>query len=190
MASALRCPTPTKAGYTFDGWYEDASFSGDPVTVISATDTDEKVFYAKWTANTTVTVSAYCDGFTLIKVTGTLEAGKTFAYDSNAMYSDGNGNYYYVVAGTADIDITEDGAKAKVSQIAGSSAALTIDRDGDANQTGTVDINDAQFIYNLHSGYYKTSGTTVSVDKLLEADVNGDGKVDTWDIPVAVAAIE
>ena len=42
----------TRAGHTFEGWYEDKNFSGSPVTEISATDTGKKEFYAKWTLNT------------------------------------------------------------------------------------------------------------------------------------------
>ena len=43
----------TREGYRFDGWYADSSFSGSPVTVITGTDTGDKVFYAKWMRNTT-----------------------------------------------------------------------------------------------------------------------------------------
>lgn len=42
----------TREGYTFEGWYEDSSFSGSPVTEISSTDTGDKTFYAKWKQNT------------------------------------------------------------------------------------------------------------------------------------------
>ena len=43
----------TREGYRFDGWYTDSSFSGSPITEISATETGNKTFYAKWTKNTT-----------------------------------------------------------------------------------------------------------------------------------------
>ena len=43
----------TREGYRFDGWYADSSFSGSPITEISATETGNKTFYAKWTRNTT-----------------------------------------------------------------------------------------------------------------------------------------
>ncbi len=42
----------TREGYTFEGWYEDNSFSGSPVTEIGKTETGKKEFYAKWTLNT------------------------------------------------------------------------------------------------------------------------------------------
>lgn len=43
----------TREGYRFDGWYADSSFSGSPITEISATETGNKTFYTKWTKNTT-----------------------------------------------------------------------------------------------------------------------------------------
>lgn len=43
----------TREGYRFDGWYADSSFSNSPITEISATETGNKTFYAKWTKNTT-----------------------------------------------------------------------------------------------------------------------------------------
>ena len=45
----------TREGYLFKGWYEDVNFSGSPVTAITATDTGDKTFYAKWTEAYTVT---------------------------------------------------------------------------------------------------------------------------------------
>lgn len=46
----------TKAGYTFAGWYANSDFSGSAVTEISATDTGDKTFYAKWTEKITDSV--------------------------------------------------------------------------------------------------------------------------------------
>ena len=40
----------TCAGYTFGGWYASADFSGEPVTAITASDTGDKEYWAKWTA--------------------------------------------------------------------------------------------------------------------------------------------
>ena len=40
-------------GYTFGGWFTDSSYSdGSKVSEITATDIGDKIFYAKWTANT------------------------------------------------------------------------------------------------------------------------------------------
>lgn len=43
---------PTRTGYDFGGWYDNASFSGDAVTKITKGSTGNKSFYAKWTAQT------------------------------------------------------------------------------------------------------------------------------------------
>lgn len=39
----------TKTGYTFAGWYDNKDCTGTPVTEVSATDTGDKTFWAKWT---------------------------------------------------------------------------------------------------------------------------------------------
>ena len=41
-------PTPTKTGYTFDGWYTEAAFT-NKVTKIAKGSTGNKTFWAKWT---------------------------------------------------------------------------------------------------------------------------------------------
>lgn len=43
---------PTRPGYTFDGWYDNALFSGDPIMQIARGSGGEKTLYAKWLANT------------------------------------------------------------------------------------------------------------------------------------------
>ncbi len=43
---------PDYPGHTFVGWYDNAAFSGAPVTGITTTDFGDKTYYAKWTANT------------------------------------------------------------------------------------------------------------------------------------------
>ena len=40
--------TPTRVGYTFDGWFVNADLSGKKVTAIKKGETQKKVFYAAW----------------------------------------------------------------------------------------------------------------------------------------------
>lgn len=57
--TAVTLADPTRTGYTFDGWFENADCTGDKVTEIPADATGDKTFYAKWTANKyTVTFDA------------------------------------------------------------------------------------------------------------------------------------
>ena len=52
-------PTPTRAGYTFDGWYTSASGGSQVTSSTTFTNTDDQTLYAHWTANTyTVTFDA------------------------------------------------------------------------------------------------------------------------------------
>ena len=44
----LVLPIPEYFGYQFIGWYENAIFSGDPITEVPAGSTDDYTFYAKW----------------------------------------------------------------------------------------------------------------------------------------------
>lgn len=44
-------PTPTKEGFTFKGWYDNASFTGSPVTTLGAGSYGDKTYYAKWKEN-------------------------------------------------------------------------------------------------------------------------------------------
>ena len=41
-------PTPTRDGYTFDGWYDNAEFTGTAITEIPSGTTGNKEYYAKW----------------------------------------------------------------------------------------------------------------------------------------------
>ena len=42
---------PSRAGYTFAGWYRDAEFTGEAVTEIGADETGDVKLYAKWVAD-------------------------------------------------------------------------------------------------------------------------------------------
>lgn len=49
--SSYVLPTPTKNGSTFKGWYDNASFTGSPVTTLGAGSYGDKTYYAKWKEN-------------------------------------------------------------------------------------------------------------------------------------------
>ncbi len=52
-------PQPTKTGYDFAGWYNDANYSGTAVTKISASDEGDKQFWAKWEPQAQINVTAF-----------------------------------------------------------------------------------------------------------------------------------
>jgi len=51
-SNAITLKNPTKTGYTFMGWYDNAAFNGTVITGVSAGSTGNKTFYAKWKINT------------------------------------------------------------------------------------------------------------------------------------------
>ena len=73
-------PTPTRTGYTFAGWYDNANLTGNKVTQVAKGSTGNKTFYAAWTINQyTLTYSAGEGG----SVTGTYESGAKLDYNTS-----------------------------------------------------------------------------------------------------------
>ena len=60
---------PVCEGRVFSGWYENAEFTGDPVTSIGSADTGDRTFYARWSCGITVTETSY-GGTVTAKVNG------------------------------------------------------------------------------------------------------------------------
>lgn len=82
-------PTPVKEGYTFAGWYTANDFSGDAVTSISTTDTDDKTFYAKWVEKSNISFDTATQSYTYdgsaqaFSITGTSVTGFDISYQQN-----------------------------------------------------------------------------------------------------------
>ncbi len=95
-------------GYTFNGWYEDSSFSGSPVTAISATDTGNKTFYAKWVPveaqSYTVLVSASPEAG------GTVSGGGTYTENTSVTITAAAKEGYRFVKWTEDGSAVSDSA--------------------------------------------------------------------------------
>lgn len=164
-----------------DNTYTIANVTGDLVITI------EK----KSTLTMEVAVSEYVqmDNKTvfLVTVTGTPEEGKAFAYGDNVMYKTtayGENVYSWLVTVDKNEAFTVATAEANITQA--SATAEEVKQSYDVNETGVVDINDAQLTYDIYSGKY-TDFEKVSVRKFLRADVNLDKAVNSTD---AVAVVK
>lgn len=164
-----------------DNTYTIAKVTGDLVITI------EK----KSTLTMEVAVSEYVqmDNKTvfLVTVTGTPEEGKAFAYGDNVMYKTtayGENVYSWLVIVDKNEAFTVATAEANINQA--SATAEEVKQSYDVNETGVVDINDAQLTYDIYSGKY-TDFEKVSVRKFLRADVNFDKAVNSTD---AVAVVK
>lgn len=123
----------------------------------------------------------------LVTVTGTPEEGKAFAYGDNVMYKTtayGENVYSWLVIVDKNEAFTVATAEANINQA--SATAEEVKQSYDVNETGVVDINDAQLTYDIYSGKY-TDFEKVSVRKFLRADVNIDKAVNSTD---AVAVVK
>ena len=71
-------PTPTKAGYTFAGWYTSSSFSGTALPLEGTwTMEGNKILYAKWIANT-YSLTLHLDGGTYASSTSDIHLTATY----------------------------------------------------------------------------------------------------------------
>lgn len=123
----------------------------------------------------------------LVTVTGTPEEGKAFAYGDKVMYKTtayGENVYSWLVIVDKGEAFTVATAEANINQA--SATAEEVKQSYDVNETGVVDINDAQLTYDIYSGKY-TDFEKVSVRKFLRADVNLDKAVNSTD---AVAVVK
>lgn len=164
-----------------DNTYTIAKVTGDLVITI------EK----KSTLTMEIAVSEYVqmDNKTvfLVTVTGTPEEGKAFAYGDNVMYKTtayGENVYSWLVIVDKGEAFTVATAEANITQA--SATAEEVTQSYDVNETGLVDINDAQLTYDIYSGKY-TDFEKVSVRKFLRADVTLDKVVNSTDAVAVVA---
>jgi len=139
-ATATALVNPTKAGYTFGGWFIASDCSGTKLTLLAATAyTADITLYAKWTANTKTpyVVNHYQqniddDGYTLVagdvqNLTGTTDTEVTPAVKSYTGFTSPS---------TQTVNINGDGSRVVNYYYTRNSYTLTWVTDGDA-LTGT-----------------------------------------------------
>lgn len=146
----------------------------------------------------TVDVAKYLDldGQSIFLITATcdkLTESKVLAYDRNPMYwsakyNNNNGAYAWLVIadGTKKLDDLKTEASAQVKAVDGIKAEIVYN--GDVNQTKSVDINDAQLVWNMYNAEYKADTEFQMVNRLkyLSADMNGDRTLSVLDATAIV----
>ena len=119
------------------------------------------------------------------------EGDTVLAYgEGNTMFwSDKYNAYCWLVVSAESEDTVKQTAESTIIAAAEGAVATQIGYDFDVNQTGAVDINDAQLTYDMYQAKMYSDFATVSMDQFLEADVTGDGKVWTDDAATVVAQL-
>ena len=170
-----------------------------PATIITAGATVTIYFDYVATPEPTITVdvSEYLklDNQSIFLITATcdeLTKDKVLAYNEKPMYWSSkygeSGAYAWLVIadGTKSLDALKTEATAAIAAVDG--AKVEIVYDGDVNQTKSVDINDAQLVWNMYNAEYKADTDFQMVNRLkyLSADMNGDRAVNVLDATAIV----
>ena len=111
----------------------------------------------------------------LVEASLTVPVGKMLTYDGAPMlYVPARGAYMYV----ADTAPTTEQARRAISTAVGQADSLTIN--GDANNSGLLDVNDAQLVYDMYMNVYQFNDLTQPM--WLRANANGDQTIDILDV--------
>ena len=123
-----------------------------------------------------VRVSEYLSGRVwLVEASLTVPVGKMLTYDGAPMlYVPARGAYMYVV----DAEPTTEQARRAISTAVGQANSLTIN--GDANNSGLLDVNDAQLVYDMCMRIYDLNDLTQPM--WLRADANSDQIINVKDV--------
>lgn len=169
-----------------------------PATIITAGATVTINFDYAATPEPTVTVDVReylnLSGKTMFLITASctdLAEGKVLAYNGNAMYWSEKYNAYAWLEIAADsLETVKAAATTDKFMVidATDSNKISIAYNGDVNQTKSVDINDAQLVWNMYNAQY-SDFNTVNIRKFLEADMNGDKTVSVLDATAIVDII-
>lgn len=145
------------------------------------------------TAQLAMTVDAveyvkYTDGSVVWLITAVpetkLPATKSLYYGDTAMFwSEKYEAYAWLLVGKGTAADIAAAAKSAIS-VKGNST-VSVSYGGDVNGTGRIDINDAQYIYDL----YNAKHSALDMEEFLRCDVNGDREVSVDDVQAIVSLL-
>ena len=145
------------------------------------------------TAQLAMTVDAveyvkYTDGSVVWLITAVpetkLPATKSLYYGDTAMFwSEKYEAYAWLLVDKSTAAGIAAAAKSAIS-VKGNST-VSVSYSGDVNGTGHIDINDAQYIYDL----YNAKHSALDMEKFLRCDVNGNREVNVEDVRMVVSLL-
>ncbi len=155
---SISSTTPTKAGYTFAGWYDNADLTGTPVTDDVVLESD-KTLYAKWEADTVNYTIAYYK-----EIYDNATNSTIYVYDSSRTASGKVGDT--ISATTAQgLSTVPTGYERESAYGKNSSSSITIEADGTSVLNVYYSLIRYTFIFNLDGPASSTrpgGGTTVT----------------------------
>ena len=123
-----------------------------------------------------------------VKGTKDLPEGQTLAYGTTPMYwSEQYKAYTWLLCSEKPENEIKEDAKAQIRQVEMPDTKPVITYDGDINGTSRTDVNDAQFVYGIYNMDFGMDITNQDdMQKLLRADMNGDGVIDIKDAAAVI----
>ena len=113
-----------------------------------------------------------------------LPATKSLYYGGKPMFwSEKYKSYAWLLLSSKSQDTVKADAEAAIT--IKENAVTSIEYGGDVNGTGHIDINDAQYIYDL----YNAKHSALDMEKFLRCDVNGNREVSVDDVQAVVSLL-
>lgn len=163
--------------YTIPGQY----ITGGIITI-----TITKAQHFDW--NVIVSPYVNTDGSTIWLITASPdpkpEETKSLYYGGKPMlWSEKYKSYAWLLPSSKSQDTVKTDAEAAIT--IKENAVTSIEYSGDVNGTGRIDINDAQYIYDL----YNAKHSALDMEKFLRCDVNGNREVSVDDVQAVVSLL-
>lgn len=163
--------------YTISGQY----ITGGIITI-----TINKAQHFDW--NVIVSPYVNTDGSTIWLITASPdpkpEETKSLYYGGKPMFwSEKYKSYAWLLLSSKSQDTVKADAEAAIT--IKENAVTSIEYGGDVNGTGRIDINDAQYIYDL----YNAKHSALDMEKFLRCDVNGNREVSVDDVQAVVSLL-
>lgn len=163
--------------YTIPGQY----ITGGIITI-----TITKAQHFDW--NVIVSPYVNTDGSTIWLITASPdpkpEETKSLYYGGKPMlWSEKYKSYAWLLPSSKSQDTVKADAEAAIT--IKENAVTSIEYGGDVNGTGRIDINDAQYIYDL----YNAKHSALDMEKFLRCDVNGNREVNVEDVRMVVSLL-
>lgn len=114
--------------------------------------------------------------------------GKTYSYNGGNMYWSSKYQAYCYLVVAENLD--EDTAKAAIGEALVAQTATAVAYTMDVNISNTMDVNDAQLVWNMYNTQYSDFTDSVTMEKFLRADVNTTVGVDSTDAAAIISAIK
>lgn len=165
----LTMTIPTREGYTFDGWYDNANFTGSPISPISDSVTldKNKTLYAKWKADTVNYTIAY------YKEVYNNSTGQTYYAFEDSVSAQGQVGTIIQASKAPEMSTVPIGYEKETAYGKNSTSSIVVAADGSSTLKVYYSLIRYTFVFNLNrqNGRITMGGRTYSGSDYSITDV-------------------